>query len=85
MELKGKVVHALRWTASLRLLSQLLTWAMTLFVVRLLTVEDYGLYSLAMVFVSLLMWVNELGIGSALVQKKNITLYDYNSASVSFW
>lgn len=77
MELKGKVVHALRWTASLRLLSQLLTWAMTLFVVRLLSVEDYGLYSLAMVFVSLLMWVNELGIGSALVQKKNITLYDY--------
>ena len=77
MELKGKVLHALRWTATLRLLSQFLSWAMTLFVVRLLTVEDYGLFSLAMVFVGLLMWTNELGIGAALVQKKDITKYDY--------
>ncbi len=77
MELKGKVLHALRWTASLRLLSQVLSWAMTLFVVRLLTVEDYGLFSLAMIFVGLLMWMNELGISSALVQKKDITTYDY--------
>ncbi len=77
MELKGKVLHALRWTASLRLLSQVLTWAMTLFVVRLLSVEDYGLYSLAMIFGGLLMWMNELGIGAALVQKKDITKYDY--------
>jgi O-antigen/teichoic acid export membrane protein len=77
MELKGKVLHALRWTASLRLLSQIISWGMTLFVVRLLSVEDYGLFSLAMVFVGLLMWMNELGIGSALVQKKDITKYDY--------
>lgn len=77
MELKGKVLHALRWTASLRLLSQFLTWAMTLYVVRLISVDDYGLYSLAMIFGSLLMWVNELGIGAALVQKKNISLQDY--------
>ena len=77
MELKGKVLHALRWTATLRLLSQFLSWAMTLYVVRLLTVEDYGLFSLAMVFVGLLMWTNELGIGAALVQKKDITKYDY--------
>jgi O-antigen/teichoic acid export membrane protein len=77
MELKGKVLHALRWTATLRLLSQFLSWAMTLYVVRLLTVEDYGLFSLAMVFVGLLMWTNELGIGAALVQKKDITMYDY--------
>jgi O-antigen/teichoic acid export membrane protein len=77
MELKGKVLHALRWTASLRLLSQFLSWAMPLFVVRLLTVEDYGLFSLAMIFVGLLMWTNELGIGAALVQKKDISKYDY--------
>ncbi len=77
MELKGKVLHALRWTASLRLLSQVLSWAMTLFVVRLLSVEDYGLFSLAMIFTGLLMWMNELGIGSALVQKKQISKYDY--------
>ncbi|MEE9412223.1 MAG: lipopolysaccharide biosynthesis protein [Methylococcales bacterium] len=77
MELKGKVLHALRWTATLRLLSQFLSWGMTLYVVRLLTVEEYGLFSLAMVFVGLLMWTNELGIGAALVQKKDITKYDY--------
>ncbi|MCH9699447.1 MAG: lipopolysaccharide biosynthesis protein [Gammaproteobacteria bacterium] len=77
MELKGKVLHALRWTASLRLLSQFMTWAMTLYVVRLISVDDYGLYSLAMIFGGLLMWVNELGIGAALVQKKNITPHDF--------
>ena len=38
-----QVLSGFRWTATVRLLSQVITWAITLVVIRLLTPTDYGL------------------------------------------
>ena len=57
MTLKAQVLSALRWTAAARLGAQLITWAMTIFVIRLLSEADYGLMGLAevlIVFVTLI-------------------------------
>ena len=72
MSLRSKVILALRWSAGLRLLSQLIAWAMTLVVVRLLSPSDYGLMSMATVVIAFLMMFNELGIGPALVQRESL-------------
>jgi O-antigen/teichoic acid export membrane protein len=72
MNLKHQVVSGLRWSAGVRLASQLFTWAVTLIVVRLLTPADYGLLAMAMVFVGLLSRVAELGLGPAVVQRQEI-------------
>lgn len=72
LSLKQKVMSGLAWSAGGRFLAQLITWAITIIVIRLLSPEDYGLMSLSMVFVSFLAMLNELGLGAAVIQSKNI-------------
>jgi O-antigen/teichoic acid export membrane protein len=74
MDLKNRVMSGLRWTAGMRLLGQLVTWVVTILVIRLLSPADYGLMSLAGVFVAFLAMINELGLGAAIVQRKDIDL-----------
>jgi len=54
MSLRSQALSGLRWSASVRLASQVFTWAITLVVIRLLTPADYGLLAMATVFVSFL-------------------------------
>jgi O-antigen/teichoic acid export membrane protein len=50
MTLRSQVFSAIRWTAGARAISQVMTWAITLVVVRLLTPADYGLLAMASIF-----------------------------------
>ncbi len=52
----------------MRLLSQMLTWAITIVVIRLLSPSDYGLLAMATVFMSILIMLAEAGLGAALIQ-----------------
>lgn len=70
--LKDKVLVGLRWTAGGRLLAQGVTWAITLFVIRLLRPEDYGLLAMADIFIAFLAMLNEFGLGGAVVQMKDM-------------
>ena len=53
MNLKSQVIGALRWTAAGRLAGQLGTWVVTIYVIRLLSPEDYGLMGIAAVLMGL--------------------------------
>lgn len=66
------VVSGIRWSAGVRLLSQVSTWAITLIVIRLLAPADYGLVAMASVFVGLAAMLSELGLGMSVVQAKEI-------------
>jgi len=72
MNLKQKVLFGLGWSAGAKFLGQLITWAVTIIVMRLLTPGDYGLMGMAGVFIGLLSLINELGFGAALIQKQEI-------------
>lgn len=80
MNMRSKVLLALRWSAGLRIVSQVATWAMTLIVVRLLSPSDYGLMALASIVLAFLLMINELGVGPALVQKKSVDTGDLRQA-----
>ncbi len=56
----------------MKILGQVITWGSTLFVIRLLLPEDYGLMAMATVVISLLSNINEMGLESAIVQKKDL-------------
>lgn len=73
MKLKKKVASAVRWATSLTFITQLLLWLVTIFVIRILSPDDYGLMAMSMVFISFAMIVNDLGLGSALVQRPDPT------------
>ena len=71
-DLRQKVLSGLRWRAGLRFLGQLITWSITIFVMRLLSPHDYGLMEMAAVVIAFLTMVNELGLGAALIQRREI-------------
>ncbi|MBW1784084.1 MAG: lipopolysaccharide biosynthesis protein [Deltaproteobacteria bacterium] len=70
--LRQRVLSGLRWSAGARFLAQLITWAITIIVVRLLTPDDYGLMALAMVFIGFLTMLNEMGFGAAIIQMRDM-------------
>jgi len=72
MDIKQKVLSSLGWNGGAKFVGQLVTWAVTIIVMRLLTPEDYGLMAMATVFIAFLALLNELGLGAALVQKQEI-------------
>lgn len=61
-----------RWTMASRVGLQLLTWPVTLIVMRLLEPSDYGLFALAMITTGFVALFSELGLGVALVQARQV-------------
>lgn len=72
MSLRTQVLAGLKWAVLGRLTSQLVTWAITIYVIRLLSPEDYGLMALAAIFGALFTLISEIGLGSTLVQTKDL-------------
>lgn len=66
--LRRSVVTGLRWQAAAKVGSQLITWPITIIVMRLLAPEDYGLMAMTMVLVGLTTLVAEMGLGTAIVR-----------------
>ena len=75
MTLKSQVITAMRWTAGARFSAQLGTWAITIYVIRLLSPEDYGLMSMAAILMAFTTMINEFGVIQALIQKETIDEY----------
>src|SRR5512142_2372920 len=72
MTMREQVMSALRWTAGARLTAQIVTWAITLVVIRILSPADYGLLAMATGFIGFLSMFSEFGLGSAVVQKADV-------------
>lgn len=61
-------MSALRWAGMAKVAGQVISWAVTLVVLRLLAPSDYGLVAIVSVMTSLLGSLSELGLGASLVQ-----------------
>lgn len=85
MKLHTELLRGLKWTAGAKLGSQLITWGITIYVMRLLNPSDYGLLSMATVFLALLGMFAEVGLGPALVQKKDLELQTVQRAYGVIW
>jgi len=72
MTIRDKVLTAIRWTVIARFSGQFFAWAVTIFVIRILSPADYGLMAMAMVLTSLLFLINNIGLDSVLIQRPNL-------------
>ena len=81
MVMRHQILSGLKWTAGARFGGQIITWAVTLLVMRLLSPEDYGLLAMATVFVMFMLMFSEAGLSPALIQKDEI---DENALRQSF-
>ncbi|HEY0078480.1 MAG TPA: oligosaccharide flippase family protein, partial [Pyrinomonadaceae bacterium] len=70
--LAERVKGAVLWRSGSQVVAQLLTWASTFLVIRLLEPSDYGLFAMTQVVLVLLNLMNGWGFASALVQRKRI-------------
>jgi O-antigen/teichoic acid export membrane protein len=72
MSVERQAAAALKWTGLAKLCGQIVTWLITLVVIRLLAPEDYGLMALVSVVISLLISLSEMGLGSSVVQAQKL-------------
>ena len=66
--MKAQVMSALRWSAIAKMSGQLINWAITLVVIRLLTPSDYGLVAMLVILFMFLGMLGEMGFGSSIAQ-----------------
>lgn len=72
MNFKSKIVAGVGWTAGANFAGQIVTWAITIVVMRLLSPGDYGLLAMASIFVAFLAMMAAAGLGPAIVQSAAI-------------
>ena len=77
-----RVLSALKWLTAARTAGQLVTWVITLIVIRILSPEDYGLVAAVTVVLGFAALTNELGITPALIQRKQSPVQTRPPASV---
>jgi len=66
-DLDRSFIRALAWSGGARWGSQIASWASTVIVARILAPDDYGLVSMAMVFVGFVALLSEFGVGTAVI------------------
>lgn len=67
------LVHGIAWSAASKWLTQLVSWASTIVVARLLTPSDYGLVGMAALYLGLVALVSEFGVGAAIVTLRDLS------------
>ena len=70
------------WLTAVKLGGQLLSWAITVYVMRILSPSDYGLVAMAGVFIGFVILFNEVGLSAAIVQRQELGQEDLSGI---FW
>ena len=73
--LRDQVRSAVIWRSGSQIVGQILTWASTFLVIRILSPSDYGLYAMTSLLLVLLNLINGYGLANALIQKREVTPY----------
>lgn len=76
---KARFVNALAWSAGGKLFSQALSIVMGIVLARLLSPEAYGVIAMVLVFTGFAALLADVGLGSALVQRQDLTTIHFNS------
>ena len=72
MSLTDSVRSAVAWRSGSQIVAQIITWSVTLAVVRILDPGDYGLFAMGQVIITFLSFLNGYGFASALIQRETI-------------
>lgn len=70
--LDRSLVQGIAWTGGVKWATQIVSWAVTLVVARLLTPADYGLMGMATVYMGLARIVSEAGLAAAIIQARDL-------------
>jgi len=68
------LVRGVTWTGGVKLLTVLLGWTSTVIVAQILSPADYGLVTMATVFIGLTTMITDFGLGSAIVALRDLNV-----------
>jgi len=71
--LDKSLFHGIGWSAIFRWFAQIVSWAIMLYVARILSPDDFGLIAMAMVPIGLARIVEDLGFDAVIVQNRELT------------
>ena len=77
--LRRLVLDGVFWLTVVRVFSQVISWTITVYVIRILSPDDYGLMAMARVYVGFIVLFNEVGLSAAIIQKKDLNQEDLSS------
>jgi PST family polysaccharide transporter len=80
--LRERAVSGTLWYGGTRAVIQVFSWITTIFVARVLTPDDYGLFGMALLYLGFVEVFNQLGFGAAIVQKRDLQDGDLDTI---FW
>jgi O-antigen/teichoic acid export membrane protein len=81
-DLRTKVVRSSGWILGTRVISQVVSFGFGIALARLLVPDDFGLVAMVMAFAGMAGLLSDVGLGAALVQKKNVNNEHFSSV---FW
>jgi O-antigen/teichoic acid export membrane protein len=81
-EFKEKLVVGFAWQASTKLLLQILSWISTIWVVRILTPDDYGLVAMSGLVIGVFLLLATTGFAAGVVNRGNISKRELDTV---FW
>ena len=68
-----RIRSAVIWRSGSQIAAQILAWASTFLVIRILNPEAYGIYAMTQVMLLLFSMINGYGLASAVIQQPNVT------------
>jgi O-antigen/teichoic acid export membrane protein len=72
-DLDRLLVRGIAWTGAMKWFGQIVSWASTIVVARVLQPQDYGVVAMATLFLGLVTLVNEFGLGVAIVAHRDLS------------
>jgi O-antigen/teichoic acid export membrane protein len=82
VSIESKVFKGVSWIAFFNFFSQSFSWIITLLIANILLPGDYGLMAMATIITDYAFLFNDLGLGSAIIQRPNLTQKELSSI---FW
>jgi O-antigen/teichoic acid export membrane protein len=82
VDLRTRAIKSTAWYVGTRLWTQVLSWAVTIVLARLLAPSDYGLFGMAFSVIVFLEMFHEFGLGMVIVQRQELTRQQLNTI---FW
>lgn len=76
----ARIKSALFWRSGSQIISQMISWVVTLAVIRLLDPADYGLFAMTQVILNFATFLNGYGLVSALVQSETLDSHKLRQA-----
>jgi teichuronic acid exporter len=71
--LDRSLVSGIAWTGGTKWATQILSWAATLIVARILSPADYGLMGMAMVYLGLVTMISEFGLTASILRHRQLS------------